>query len=66
MLVENDQGICLEDKGDGFKPDDDCTSCMEDSSKLRCAEGYVKTALSFDGINCTSITCTKLGNIFKF
>ena len=63
LFLENNPSKCLEDKGKGFVPDNDCIAC---SKKLRqkCADGYIMNSspVYFNNYRCTKITCTKPGN----
>ena len=51
---------CLEDKGQGLKPDNDCINCMKPKTyrppKQGCADGYVMNSSQHG--RCTRITCT--------
>ena len=63
MIIGNDPSKCMEDRGNGFVPDDDCITC-EKPPKQKCADGYIMdSTLIYDPPNqCTKITCTNPGN----
>ena len=51
---------CLEDKGQGLKPDNDCVDCMK-PPKQGCADGYLMNSYQHSHPTygtCSKITCT--------
>ena len=53
-----DASKCLEDKGHGLRPDNDCIDCLK-PAKQGCADGYIMNSSPLNG--CTKITCTVPG-----
>ena len=56
---KHDPSKCLEDRGQGLKPDNDCIDCSK-TPKQGCTDGYIMNSLPYNG--CTKITCTLPGN----
>ena len=70
LIGQHDPSKCLEDKGNGLAPDDDCNDCsaMEGRPpKQACADGYKMSSELHQIYNtmCTKITCTAPGNHSK-
>ena len=66
LFVENDPSKCLEDKGNGLVPDNDCIDCSPmwgKPAKQKCADGYVMNSSPIYDVPhpCIKITCTKPG-----